>query len=109
MATWAGLTHRHRGTAADCPHARPPYSSCMQFTIRNLPAELDHAIRERARAENKCMSEVAIEALQRAFGVRGDLLPPQRNLSGIAGSWHDSPELAAALAEQRRVDPDLWQ
>lgn len=55
------------------------------------------------------MNEVTIEALQRAFGLRGDQLPPQRDLSGIAGSWLDSPELTAALDEQRRVDPELWQ
>ena len=90
-------------------HAGTAYHSCMQYTIRNLPAGLDRAIRERARLEKKSMNEVTIEALQRAFGLQGDLLSPQRDLSGIAGSWHDSPELAAALDEQRRVDPELWQ
>jgi len=81
----------------------------MQYTIRSLPADLDRAIRERARSENKSRNEVVIDALQRAFGRRGDQLPSQRDLRGIAGSWLDSPELAAALDEQRRVDHELWQ
>jgi len=58
----------------------------MQFTIHDLPADLDRAIRERARSQNKSMDEVMIEALQRAFDARGEMLPPRRDLSGIAGS-----------------------
>ncbi|MEZ6036177.1 MAG: hypothetical protein R3F29_01765 [Planctomycetota bacterium] len=81
----------------------------MQYTIRNLPPGLDRAIRERARSENKSLNEVTVEALLRAFGLQGELLPPQRDLTGIAGTWEDSPELSAALEEQRRIDPELWQ
>ena len=81
----------------------------MQYTIRNLPPGIDRAIRERARTENKSLNEVTIEALQRAFGLHGDLLPPQRDLTGIAGSWEESAELSSALDEQRRIDPELWQ
>lgn len=81
----------------------------MQYTLRNLPAGLDRAIRDRARTENKSLNEVAIEALLRAFGLQGEPLPPQRDLSTIAGSWEEDPELTAALDEQRRIDPELWQ
>lgn len=81
----------------------------MQHTIRNMPAGLDRAIRDRARTENKSLNEVTIEALMRAFGLAGEPLPPQRDLTGIAGSWEDDPDLIAALDEQRRIDPELWQ
>lgn len=81
----------------------------MQYTIRNLPAGLDRAIRDRARTENKSLNDVTIDALMRAFGLSGATLPPQRDLTEIAGSWEDDPRLTAALEEQRRVDPELWQ
>lgn len=81
----------------------------MQYTLRNLPDRLDRAIRERAKLEGKSLNEVTIEALMRAFGLHGEPPPAERDLSGIAGSWVDDPELTAALSEQRRIDPDLWQ
>lgn len=81
----------------------------MQYTIRNMPAGLDRAIRNRAQAENKSLNEVTVDALMRAFGLAGASPPPQRDLTEIAGSWQDDPLLTAALEEQRRVDPELWQ
>jgi plasmid stability protein len=80
----------------------------MQYTLRNLPKHLDRAIRERARREQKSLNEVAIDALLRAFGMQGEHAA-QRDLADIAGSWREDPELDAVLAEQRRVDPDLWR
>lgn len=80
----------------------------MQYTIRNLPKRLDRAIRERARLENKSLNEVAIEGLLRAFGVAGEPAP-LRDLSGIVGTWQEDPEMERVLAEQRRIDPELWR
>ena len=80
----------------------------MQYTLRNLPKHLDRAIRERARREHKSLNEVAIEALLRAFDLRGER-PVARDLADITGTWQEDPDLDAALAAQRRVDPDLWR
>lgn len=80
----------------------------MQYTIRNLPMQLDRAIRERARHENKSLNEVTIEALLRAFGMQGDPLPT-RDLSDVVGTWQEDPEMEQVFAEQRRVDPELWK
>jgi len=81
---------------------------CMQYTLRNLPKHLDRAIRERARRENKSLNEVAIEALLRAFDIHGEPAP-RRDLSDVAGTWQDDPEMDRVFAEQRRVDPELWR
>ncbi|MCA8949994.1 MAG: hypothetical protein KDE27_10860 [Planctomycetes bacterium] len=81
----------------------------MQYTLRNLPAHLDRAIRERARLEHKSLNEVAIDGLMRAFGLLDGESPPVRDLSDIAGSWVEDADMLAALEEQRRVDPDLWR
>jgi hypothetical protein len=80
----------------------------MQYTLRNVPAALDEAIRRRAREEGKSLNEVAIEAMMRALGLQGEPTR-QRDLSGVAGSWQPDPATDEALEEQRRIDPELWR
>ncbi|MGH7565184.1 MAG: hypothetical protein ACREK5_12295 [Gemmatimonadota bacterium] len=79
----------------------------MQYTIRKIPKRLDQAIRERARREGKSLNRVTIEALMQAFGLDGESIR-RRDLSDLAGSWKDDPETEQALAEQRRIEADLW-
>ena len=79
----------------------------MQYTVRKIPKRLDRAIRERARREGKSLNRVTIEALMQAFGLDGERIR-RRDLSDLAGSWKDDPETEQALAEQRRIDADLW-
>lgn len=81
----------------------------MQYTVRNLPQQLDRAIRERARREHKSLNEVTIEALMVAFGLADTPPPMVRDLSPVAGSWIEDPEQQAALDEQRRIDPEAWR
>jgi hypothetical protein len=80
----------------------------MQYTLRNIPKALDEALRRRAREENKSLNEVAVDALMRALGLRGQPAR-QRDLSDIAGGWHPDSETDRALEEQRRIDPELWR
>lgn len=79
----------------------------MQYTIRKIPKRLDRAIRERARREGKSLNRVTIEALMQAFGLDGESIR-RRDLSDLAGTWKDDPETERALAEQRRIETDLW-
>lgn len=80
----------------------------MRYTIRNVPAHLDRALREQARRENKSLNEVVIAGLLRAFGMRGKL-PSQRDLSDIVGTWQEDPEMDRILQDQRRIDPGMWR
>lgn len=79
----------------------------MQYTLRNIPKALDEALRRRARDEGKSLNEVAVDALMRAVGLRGEPRR-QRDLSDVAGTWQPDPETDDALEEQRRIDPELW-
>lgn len=89
-------------------NAGAAYDLCMQYTLRNIPVELDRTLRRRARDEGKSLNAVALEALLAGSGGQiGGL--PVRDLSDIAGSWVDDPEVDAALADQRRIDPELWR
>ena len=80
----------------------------MQYTIRGIPESLDKAIRSRASEEGKSLNEVAIEALAEGIGLTsGDYT--KRNLEGIAGTWAKDSAFEKAIAEQHRVDQDLWE
>ena len=80
----------------------------MQYTIRGIPAIVDHAIRERARAAGKSLNEAVVDALAEGAGVAGTPRK-RRDLGDIAGTWKADKALEAALAAQDRVDEDLWR
>ncbi len=80
----------------------------MQYTLRNIPARLDEALRRRAREEHKSLNEVAIDALTAALGMAGQPVK-HRELGDIVGTWQEDPELERALADQRKIDPELWR
>lgn len=80
----------------------------MQYTIRGIPPLVDSAIRKRARADGKSLNEVAIEVLAEGAGVTG-VPRKRRDLGDIAGTWKPDRLAEAALAEQDRVDEDLWR
>ena len=79
----------------------------MQYTLRNIPRDVDQALRRLARAEGRSLNEVAVDALRRALGLTEEPVT-QRDLQDIVRTWVDDPETDAALAEQRRIDPELW-
>lgn len=80
----------------------------MQYTIRGIPAALDDALRERARAAGKSLNEAAVDAMAEGTGMTG-ARRKRRNVDDIAGKWKADRALEAALAEQDHVDEDLWR
>ena len=79
----------------------------MQYTLRNVPPQLDAALRARAREEGKNLNEVILEALLIGVGLAGWPVK-HRDLSDIAGSWIAEPTTEEAIEEQRRIEPELW-
>lgn len=69
---------------------------------------LDRALRRRAKQLSKSLNEVALEALTRGAGVEHDVRE-QHDLDFLFGSWVEDPEVDQALAEQRKIEPDLWR
>jgi hypothetical protein len=80
----------------------------MQYTVRNVPADIDRALRRRARREGKSLNEVTVEALREAAGL-ADTRVRKRVLSDLVGTWQNDPEFDAALADQRHIDEGLWK
>lgn len=79
----------------------------MQYTLRNVPAAVDRALRALARREGKSLNDVVIGALTRALGL-SDQPVRHRDLRDLAGTWQEDPEFDAALAESDRIDAALW-
>jgi plasmid stability protein len=82
-------------------------SDAKQYTIRNIPAELDAALRHRARAEGRSLNDVAVDALLRGAGLTKNA-PRARDLSDVAGTWEPDPGFDEAVEEMDRVDPEMW-
>jgi plasmid stability protein len=78
-----------------------------QYTLRNVPADVDRALRRLARERHKSLNQVTVEALELAVGTAEQR--KRRDLSDFGGTWKDDPATAAALADQRRIDPELWR
>jgi len=80
----------------------------MQYTIRGIPAAVDTALRERARSAGMSLNEAAVDALAEGSGMAGSRRK-RRDLGDIAKTWKTEKAVAAALADQDRVDEDLWR
>jgi plasmid stability protein len=79
----------------------------MQYTIRNIPPELDRALKARAKRLGKSVNQVAVELLAQGVGqtVR------KRSLRDMPGAWsaQEAAELDRFLEEHRRIDSELWK
>ncbi len=84
------------------------YNKGMQYTVRNVPDALDAALRERARKEGRSLNEVTLQAIARGMGFSATR-PRQRDLSDLRGTWCEDPEFDQAIADQDRIDPELWK
>jgi plasmid stability protein len=80
----------------------------MQYTIRNIPDYLDAALRCAAREQGKSLNDIAVEALVRGTGVSEHRIR-QRDLSDILGTWQEDPAFDAAIADQDRIDEEMWR
>ncbi len=80
----------------------------MQYTLRNIPQNLDHALRQVAQEQGKSLNRAAIEALGQGLGLNGRA-EKRRDLSQLSGAWVEDPEIDEVLAEQRRVDLGAWE
>jgi hypothetical protein len=80
----------------------------MQYTIRRIPAALDNALRQRARASSKSLNQAAVDALAEGTGMAGKPRK-RRDLHDIAGTWKPDKAVDRALAAQDQVDAGLWR
>lgn len=84
------------------------YNVCMQYTIRNVPDDLDAALRRKAREQGKSLNDVAVEALAHGAGL-GEQRRRQRDLADIAGTWRKDAAFDEAIAAQDTMYAELWR
>lgn len=81
------------------------------ITLRNIPPELQDAIRKRAGTYGLSLNKTVIRMLEEAAGQRTSAVPTlYHDLDHLAGTWSAAEAAAfeASLAEQRSVDPEIW-
>lgn len=79
----------------------------QQYTLRNVPASVDAALRRKASDRGISLNALLLELLARESGVRGRA-QARHDLDEFAGTWVSEPKVERALSEQRRVDPKDW-
>lgn len=80
------------------------------ITLRNIPPKLQEVIRQRAGADGLSLNKAVLRMLEEAAGQRTTGRELHHDLDHLAGTWsaQEAEAFEAALAEQRRIDPELW-
>ena len=76
--------------------------------VGDTDIDINSALRMRARRSGKSLNEAAVDALTKGAGVAGSPRK-RRDLDDIAGTWKADKAVEGALADQDRVDEDLWR
>ncbi|MBI3554623.1 MAG: hypothetical protein HY077_19185 [Elusimicrobia bacterium] len=79
----------------------------VQYTLRNIPAEMDRRLRDTARRLRVSLNRTLLDVLARGAGLSEAAV--HRDLDSFFGSWVADAEVDRALSEQRAVDPGLWK
>jgi hypothetical protein len=81
------------------------------ITLRNLPAAVVKAVKEKARREKISLNKAVAALLEEATGSRTGKKVLHRDLDHLAGSWSEQEyeQITLAVREQRQVDPEMWK
>ena len=84
-----------------------PAKSRIQYTLRGIPAEVDQALRKKAREKKVSLNRLLVSELINASGASSQRT--YRSLKQLPGRWKEDPEFDRALADQRQIDWSLWR
>ena len=92
-----------------CIFCQPTPGGCRRLVRFSIsPPGTGRALRRRAKALDKSLNEVLVEALSDGVGLR-ETRRERRDLTDIAGTWTRERSVEAALAAEDTVDEDLWR
>ena len=80
----------------------------MTLMLNEVPPLLDEMIRRRAAETGKSPEQLVIEAIWKQFGIDPNA-PVHHDLDFAIGSWVEDPEFDKYMAEQDRIDPEMWK
>lgn len=82
------------------------------ITLRNIPPELAATLERRAAESGLSLNRTVIRLLEEQLGLRPKTSRPRcyHDLDFLFGVWseEEAARFDAALAEQRKIDPELW-
>jgi hypothetical protein len=84
--------------------------SAVQYTVRDVPEEIDGLLRESAALEGVSLNQATLHALQRGLGT--ERVPVRyRTLRQMVARTPKASTVAwrAALAEQDKTHPEDWK
>lgn len=82
--------------------------NAVQYTVRQVPCELDRRLRKLAKQRGMSLNAFVVECLSR----EADLSPEQpryHDLDHLIGKLVYDEELEAALQDQRKIDEEMWK
>ena len=80
----------------------------MQYTIRQVPEQVDRLVRLQAKKERKSLNAVLLEIIKRGIGLKDGPME-YHDLDELAGSWVFDPEFDAAMKTFASIDEELWK
>jgi plasmid stability protein len=82
-------------------------TTMAQYSIRNVPDEIDRELKLKAKQLGKSVNQLALEALARFVGVTPRVRDLSNNPYRLTKGEHDA--LERHLADQRQIDEELWK
>jgi hypothetical protein len=82
------------------------------ITLRNIPPHVARLVERRARENKTSLNRAVVSLLEQATPMRKNGKPKiHRDLDFLFGSWtkEEADAFDADLAEQRKIDPEVWQ
>ena len=77
-----------------------------QYTLRNVPESVDHALRERARRRRISLNQATIEVIKQGLGVTA-AETSYDDLDDLAGTWCADEAFEQAIRDQDDADAEL--
>jgi len=91
----------------------PTYDACNagmkkgQYTVRQVPASLDAALRRKAKRKGQSLNQVLLDTLAESVGVSEEAAR-YHDLDALAGTWKSDKAFDDAVKVFDKVDPEDW-
>jgi hypothetical protein len=84
-------------------------SKKVQYTIRNIPKDVDDALRNLAVREGCSLNSVALGALESEARVNSENTVRYHDLDDLIGTWVQDDAFDEAMSAFDVVDEELWR
>jgi plasmid stability protein len=78
----------------------------MTLVLRDIPEDVERALRARAKAEGKTPEQIAIEAIAATTSPSSGM---KSDFSAVVGTWVEDPVFDQIRREHEQIDPKLWK